>query len=198
MRHPYATDSEERTRVLFLLAALAVALAYGIHHALRGLGILAPWWIDAPSPLLIYGLLGLFFERFFWKWSWLAKVGLVEVPNLSGRWTGVIKGSYDNFSTEHAITVLIEQTWTRMSIQLQSNSSASISSVAGILLHSAEPNILTYQYRSEPKADAVETMQMHVGTTWLKISNDHTTLDGQYYTGRGRQNFGSIRLRRTE
>jgi hypothetical protein len=57
---------------------------------------------------------------------------------------------------------------------------------------------LSYQYRSEPRADAVDTMQTHLGTTWVGVSNDNRNLEGKYYSGRGRQNHGSIALKRRD
>jgi len=55
--------------------------------------------------------------------------------------------------------------------------------------------ILIYDYLNEPKSDAVETMQMHRGTARLVLAGADE-LEGDYYTGRGRKNAGSIRLRR--
>jgi hypothetical protein len=123
-------------------------------------------------------------------------IGLVEVPNLAGEWDGLGKSSYDQFATERAYTVKIEQTWTRISIRLQSATSESATLVAALLLHSVEGEVLSYQYRNEPRADAVSTMQTHLGTSWLTISDEGRTLVGRYYSGRGRQNHGSVQLRR--
>ena len=49
---------------------------------------------------------------------------------------------------------------------------------------------LTYQYVNEPKAIAPSTMEMHKGTATLKLSG--STLDGGYYTGRGRGEVGTV------
>ncbi len=198
MLHPYATDSEERTKIPFLVAGIAVALAFLIHKSLDAVNWSSPWWIDFSSPLLLYGAFLYFFDHVGWKWGWLRKIGIVKVPNLSGEWQGSLRSSFDEFSREHAAIIHIEQTWTRITIKLQSASSESLSVVAGLMLNSPDGKILSYQYRSEPRANAVDTMQTHLGTTWVAISKTNGELEGKYYSGRGRQNHGSISLTRKQ
>jgi hypothetical protein len=40
-------------------------------------------------------------------------------------------------------------------------------------------------------------MQIHHGTARLRVI-DENTLEGDYYSGRGRQNYGSITLRKVQ
>ena len=47
-------------------------------------------------------------------------------------------------------------------------------------------------YVNEPKSGAVGTMNMHQGTAVLKLKEQ--ILEGDYYSGRGRQGIGSITL----
>jgi hypothetical protein len=49
-----------------------------------------------------------------------------------------------------------------------------------------------YEYRSEPRAGAVTTLQGHRGTAWLELSDG--MLSGEYYGGRGSGNVGTIHL----
>ena len=55
---------------------------------------------------------------------------------------------------------------------------------------------LNYEYLSEPKALAADTMQAHRGTAHLRISDGRNKLTGSYYTGRGRGTVGEILLTR--
>ncbi len=57
---------------------------------------------------------------------------------------------------------------------------------------------LSYEYLSEPRPDADEAMMMHRGTTRLVINeaDGAITLDGGYYTGQPRMNYGTITLQR--
>ena len=47
-----------------------------------------------------------------------------------------------------------------------------------------------------PRNDAEETMNAHVGLNHLRLSPDGKTLEGDYFSGRGRQTFGRMKLLR--
>ncbi len=59
---------------------------------------------------------------------------------------------------------------------------------------SEDETILIYEYVSEPNPGAVETLHIHYGTARVTLNDDN--LEGEYYTGRGRLNIGTIRLHR--
>ena len=66
--------------------------------------------------------------------------------------------------------------------------------MVGMLVDNPSNIRIIYTYRNTPKSDAEETMQMHIGTTSLLLSNNGNKLEGQYYSGRGRLNTGTISL----
>lgn len=54
-----------------------------------------------------------------------------------------------------------------------------------------------YEYRNDPKADANQGMQSHVGTVQFTVDLEKdVTLEGSYYNGRGRETFGRIEVKR--
>jgi len=55
---------------------------------------------------------------------------------------------------------------------------------------------LIYEYINEPCGDAAETMHAHRGIAFLRLSGGGEQLEGGYYSGRGRTNYGTIQLRR--
>jgi hypothetical protein len=55
--------------------------------------------------------------------------------------------------------------------------------------------ILIYNYLNEPNPGTVETMHMHRWTARLVLTGTDR-LEGDYYTGRDRNNIGVIKLRR--
>jgi len=63
---------------------------------------------------------------------------------------------------------------------------------ASIVINAPEGKYLNYQYINDPKSNAVETMSTHRGTARLIFDEKKNTLEGEYYSGRGRQNFGSL------
>jgi predicted nucleotidyltransferase len=56
---------------------------------------------------------------------------------------------------------------------------------------------LSYEYENQPRPGAVKTMEIHFGTARLVFVNGRY-LDGYYYSGRGRQEHGSIHLERVQ
>ena len=53
---------------------------------------------------------------------------------------------------------------------------------------------LTYNYLNEPGAGAPASMEMHKGTAVLRFQT--AELEEAYYTGRGRESHGVLRLSR--
>jgi len=194
--HPYATDSSERKYVPLLIAVISVSLAWLLNWILNALHLTIPWWIDAPSVMGFYGLLYSLFNRCFWRVPILRKVGLVKVPNLTGTWKGYVASSFDEHCTKHDATVTIRQNWSGISITFQTEHSSSHSLTACILSESPIGAVLNYEYLNEPKPDARETMHAHRGTARLTLKGG--SLEGEYYTGRDRQSYGSLSLRRLE
>ena len=54
--HPYVTDSDERTRILFWLAVISVVVTWGLHELLKIMQISIHWIIEAPSVMGFYFL----------------------------------------------------------------------------------------------------------------------------------------------
>jgi hypothetical protein len=193
--HGYSTDSNERRVVPFLLAALAIALAWMSSRFLAATHLSVPWWVDAPSSLGFYGALYALFDKHLWRNRFIRKLGLVRVPSLTGRWGGYLTSSFDEHVKHLDVKVQIFQTWTQISIVLSTATSQSRSCVAAIQV--ADPDCITliYQYENQPQASALKTMHMHHGTAMLRISNG-SFLTGDYYAGRDRGTFGQISCRK--
>ncbi len=196
MRHPYAINSEERTQVTFFLAVLAVFVSLGLAGVFRRVDWTPPLWLDVSSVPVIFGLLYAFFSRVAWKWRWLRRVvWILSTPVLSGRWRGTAQSSYDGTVRDaHGIELLIGQDWTHITVRLIARNSKS-HSVSASMDVTEDECVLIYDYLNEPNMDAVNTMHMHRGTARLVlIAADR--LEGDYYTGRDRENTGVIKLRK--
>jgi predicted pore-forming effector associated with SMODS systems len=194
MPHPYITDSDERKLVTFLLAIIATGVAVLASLLLKVIRLEVPTWVDGPSIFSLFGLFYAAFKKWLWRSTALHKIGLVKVPSLEGRWRGHILTSFDSRNGKRDIDVVISQDWTDMSIRLKGTHSKSRSCVASLLVRDGVQ--LAYEYVNEPTPDAVETMHTHRGYTRLDLSPDGTSLDGEYYSGRDRQNIGTIHLAR--
>lgn len=192
--HPYSSLDAGRWRVPFALAIVSVAAAYATGRLLT-LVRLDLWWFDAPSVLGYYGILRGLFERYLWRCRTSRVLGLVETPDLSGEWKVTLRSSHDDHATELVCSALVVQTWTRFSLRLETDTSLSHSCAATILLDDAG-GVLCYHYRNEPRSGSVETMAAHLGAAELRISRDGRSLDGEYFSGRGRRSYGRLRFER--
>lgn len=194
--HAYITDSGERREVPLYLAGIAIVLSVALSALFNSFQIPIPGWLDITSMALLYGLIYWLFDEYWWRWQIPRQLRIVRVPVLAGRWTGLVKSSYDDHRLEHPVELLIEQTWTGMQIRLTGKFSRSHSFVGAILVDAPEGIVLDYEYQNEPLPHAVDTMQIHHGTARLTLQSP-TQMEGYYYTGRGRENHGFIRLSRS-
>ena len=193
--HDYAIDSRERllvVRILFMASALLSGVAALI---IPSDFIPMRWLLPIPSIALAFGVSYWAFDNWLWRWRFLRTLRLVSVPDLRGAWTGTVAGSYSGFENDQKVTVAIEQTWTKMAVRLNAAESRSWSVTASVLASAPEGLVLTYLFDNEPRAEAVRTMQRFRGTTVL-VGTAPGRLEGHYYTGRGRETHGSLKLRR--
>jgi hypothetical protein len=193
--HGYSTDSNERKVIPLLLASLAIALAWMSSKSLAAAHLSIPWWMDAPSSMAFYGILYALFDTYLWRTSFVRKLGLVRIPNLTGRWGGYLITSFDGHAKRHDLIINIFQSWTRISVFLTTATSMSRSCAAVIQVDDPEGVALVYQYQNQPLADAMRTMHMHHGTAMLGVSKEGY-LTGDYYAGRDRRTFGRICCKR--
>jgi hypothetical protein len=188
--HPYATNSEERSKIPFFIAAVAIGLAWLIARSIKDAHL--PFWLEVPGTATLYALLLGFFRSYGWRIHTLHRAGLVKVPDLEGEWHGHVTSSFDQLAEKHPVTVRIRQNWTHILIKLEAGHSESTSEVASIYV--GDETLLNYQYDNVPNARATATMHAHRGTATLKVSDDFRRLSGDYYSGRDRANHGMIVL----
>ena len=79
-----------------------------------------------------------------------------------------------------------------MLIRLETENSRSRSVMASLRTVDLPNPELSYQYVNEPKSNAPGTMEMHRGTAILELIGSR--LEGDYYTGRGRGEVGTLKL----
>jgi hypothetical protein len=92
--------------------------------------------------------------------------------------------------------LVVHQTWSKILLEFRTDSSASYSRMASMNVAPGASEGLIYEYTNDPRADAKQTMHAHRGFAFLKPSIDGGWLEGDYYTGRDRVSFGTMRLRK--
>ena len=192
--HAYAANARSQKAIYLTLAVAAVLAGWGLHRSLTYLSLSPPWWLDTPSVLGFFGLFWKWFDHQLWRVGFLHKWGVIDIPDLRGGWSAQIASSYEAESASVTGEATIEQTWSRISIVIRWPNSQSRSVSAALQAGAGLRQELVYTYVNEPGANAVPTMEMHRGTTWLQVDPGRETLEGHYYSGRGRQQFGDMVL----
>lgn len=190
--HSYAVDTKERPWTVLALGAIAVLIAAGLSALVTKLGVAMPWYVGAPTPVGVFGVLFFLFDR--WGWPLAAWAHLSRLPDLRGTWTGVVCRR-DGNTVELPVTVYIRQTWQRISIELKSQNSTSQSTMASLDLAGRAHTCMTYVYSNAPRPGSEVDMHAHMGTATVELSVDGRSLTGNYYTGRDRHSVGTIELR---
>ncbi len=190
--HSY--EIEGRGTVVAAIMGVSILLVWLLDIGLGAINFEPEWWLSVPSFAGCYSILYWLFDRYVWKLGLLGKLNLSQVPNLNGRWVGEVESSYRNGGGAHPVSVLILQRWSKILVRLETERSRSSSIMASLRTTDLANPELSYQYINEPKSTAPNTMEMHRGTATLELAG--TGLEGDYYTGRGRGEIGTIKLRR--
>lgn len=183
--------------ILFLIA-ISTTISYLISLLLKKCQINVPFYIDLPiSAIGIYSIFFGLFDNYFWKFSFFRRIGIIIADDLNGKWIGIVKSSYDDFKADIEAELNIKQTATRIKICGTFNQSKSVSVHENFSRSEIDNNVaLFYFFRNEPKYDAVATMAIHEGSAKLIYDKDKDELNGYYYSGRDRNNHGTIEVRR--
>lgn len=181
-------------------ASSLVRLAFVSYLATRGIQELASsldpdiWrWFVVPTFGILFAACRTLVDRWAWRWRAARWILGITVRDLRGTWEGMLTTSYDTTS-EYPVKVKIQQTWTKIFVRLEASQSASNSKTAAWRGTGDADGEMIYTYENAPIVSAPETMERHGGTTSLRIQDGK--LIGDYYSGRGRQQFGRFELRR--
>ncbi len=194
--HAYSSDHGERVRVIVFIGILSVLAAWLLHLLLSYIPLSIPWWLDMPSVLGFFALIRAVFNKSLWRSMLVRKTFGIVIPDLNGSWKGQLFSSYTDHSSSLDAELLISQTWTSILISLETKTSISRSRAATFVIDQPERISLIYEYLCEPRPVATDTMHTHHGTAELHISSNGTLLEGEYYTGRDRQTYGTLNFQR--
>lgn len=186
------------TYFILALIGLSVVISYEISLLLKQYQIIVPFYVDLPiSTIGVYSILFWVFNNHLWKWAFFKKIGIVVADDLNGKWEGNIKSSYDKHQKSIKANLTIEQTATRIKICGTFDQSKSVSIHENFSRSEIDNKVaLFYFFRNEPNYDAVETMAIHEGSVKLIHDVADDTLKGYYYSGRDRNNHGTIEVKR--
>ncbi|BFU45634.1 hypothetical protein [Krasilnikovia sp. MM14-A1004] len=201
--HPYSHDSGRTRIVLLALAAGSILLAWGLGRALDALDVEPPWWLDTPAVVGFYGILWQLYDRLLWRLP-IGPRTLSGIADYRGIWDGHLHSSY-NGGTEVEASLTIRQTSSRILVEMGRGQSGSFSRMAMLCGEPGSERGLQYLYTNrphneprEPEAGGVGVIAMtiHEGVSRLLLSEDGTTLTGDYQNDRHRQTYGTMSFTR--
>lgn len=174
---------------VFILAASSYFVAKGFNALLPNL----PFWIETLSPLLIYGILFGLFDKYAWHWKIFRIFGVVETPDLRGRWKGFQQSSHKEGGKNVEVPSCLEirQTFSKIFVKACYEKSASESVVANFMKLNDEV-YLFYTYDNAPNSLKSGTMQSHKGTVKLQHLTSEDKLIGTYFNSIG--NSGELKF----
>lgn len=194
-----------RLLILFLMVIATVA-AVSIYKAAGVIDWHGVWGAVTKVTLIstiTYGGWEIF-RRWGWRWK-LFKGWLVDVPDISGRWSGVARSNFiaadgeGDDAKEIPVTAEIVQTFTSINIRFNPETGKSNSySVTASFIHDPEAQRcrLIYTYANEPKVTEAH-LDRHFGTAILEIEGTPPTkMHGLYMTDRKNQTKGDLELSR--
>ena len=191
--HAYAGGN--RVPMLAVLASISVVLAIVASALFRSIDFEYDWLVSAPTVAAAFGLLYKLVDLVAWRWAWLHKLGLIDIPVLDGTYTGHLLSKYTGTSIPARLRV--EQTWTQLMVRLDlpgTETSGSISVAGSISREGHRDARLVYTYKNAVlPAKADDDMRDHDGTADIVI-DPAGQLAGRYFNARGRQ--GELRLMR--
>ena len=211
--HTYSVDSNERVKIIAMLAIISYAVTPIINKCLDWvMNLLCQietienfisnieligYDIKQLSILVVFGILYKLFDNKLWKTKIFQKE-IVHIPDLSGEWEGKYISNW-NEKTIGEVKLKIDQTWTKILITQYNNQSKSYSRVANILVNTNKGINIIYQYENEPNIKRTSTMVAHKGFSELFYDRENEVLDG-YYTGdqRNRTASGDIIYKRIQ
>lgn len=178
------------------LIGIGLAVVFVLHQALSLIGIELPWWFETPSSFGIAGLLFSTFDKWLWSWRGFRKIGLIDFPDLRGRWTGELHSSFHEMKIPIAAALEIKQTATSIVVNLYTEQSQSTSIVATFKTDPDGVDGLHYIYENKPApASQEQNMHRHDGHAHLRYFPDIRKLQGGYFTSRERRTYGSMEFR---
>ncbi|KAF3978734.1 MAG: hypothetical protein HFP77_00375 [Methylococcales symbiont of Iophon sp. n. MRB-2018] len=136
----------------------------------------------------------------FIKWLWKLKIfypWLVQAPDLSGNWEGVIKSNWGSGEVEPIpVNVVISQTFLNVQVSMKTEESRSFSVGASFDIDKERgQQQLFYSYLNTPKSGVRDRSQIHYGSTLLIFDGFNVVeMEGEYWTSR--ETTGEIRLKR--
>ena len=184
--HGYIINGKRRHSAIFWLAVISVLVGLGLTYwidlilskleTMRGTQIIVLLYsaIFGVGSGAIFTLLYYLFDNFFWKIKIFGNV------DLSGKYQceGVSKDKSQKEKDRFTATIIIKQTWTKISVNLKTDKSYSDSFMAKISQNGVGDIRLDYCYTNNTDQTNKDMVSRHTGTATIIFSSE---IKGKYY-----------------
>ena len=181
--------------VLFFVVMLP-ALSFGVGWLFAQALPDVPFWVETISPLAAYGILYRLFEVYIWHWPIFRWLGIVNVPDMRGRWLGEQTSSYkdENGKPRKARVIMeVRQTFSDIHVETFYKNWQTEHSVASFVRVDSTFMLLVL-FEAAPKVEYDGTATAHKGVMRL-VQQTPGRLVGSYFNAAGRH--GELTFRRT-
>lgn len=195
--HGYDCDLRPTVPVGFVAAFAGITLSSLVGQVIDGVNAHWGMALGSLSAFTVYlGMLKLV-DRVLWKIPALKT--FLKVPNIQGTWelvgeTTKMDGAIAP-ENEWRGVLHVEQSWTRISVQLQTPTSTSESVSAAMYSLALGQWRLVYVFRNRPEPGNVITA--HEGVCELRFDASLKRAEGFYYSDHNRSNVGKLSLERS-
>jgi hypothetical protein len=112
----------------------------------------------------------------------------VITPDWNGNYKCILKSSFDHFAAGTSFEIHLKQDWDSICIAAETEFSSSHSLSGSFSINDSLCAVFTYEYINIPKNDSLDSMHIHKGIASIYLNKD--LLQGEFYTGRGRNTYG--------
>lgn len=184
--HGYIINGKRRHSAIFWLAVISVLVGLGLTYwidlilskleTMKGTQIIVLLYsaIFGVGSGAIFTLLYYLFDNFFWKIKIFGNV------DLSGKYQceEVSKDKSQKEKDRFTATIIIKQTWTKISVNLKTDKSYSDSFMAKISQNGVGDIRLDYCYTNNTDQTNKDMVSRHTGTATIIFSSE---IKGKYY-----------------
>lgn len=184
--HGYIINGKRRHSAIFWLAVISLLVGLGLTYwidlilskleTMKGTQIIVLLYsaIFGVGSGAIFTLLYYLFDNFFWKIKIFGNV------DLSGKYQceGVSKDKSQKEKDRFTATIIIKQTWTKISVNLKTDKSYSDSFMAKISQNGVGDIRLDYCYTNNTDQTNKDMVSRHTGTATIIFSSE---IKGKYY-----------------
>lgn len=213
--HSYSVDNGKKIKITVpVLLVILTSLLYSLFQSIGLIDILQSFensisWLSplidwgfisvVITPITIFGIFYFLFNKYIWKWKIVNK--FLGVPNVNGKYEGLLQSTYLNESTGirvEPIQMILEVNQTFDSIKFTSffpnTPSSSSSNMGGLISVEDEVAEFVFAYSNKSRDISIEN-DRHEGMNILKFNLTDGSIEGEYFNNRGKKpNKGTMNL----